>query len=609
MRKLRPFFALLGQSLVLSVVLTWPVVTRLNGVVLGSPDADTMKHLWTLWWMRRVIAYDRAIPFATDYINFPSGLDLWPIEPLNGVMAAIMWPVPLVATANILALANLTLNGFFAGLLGHRLSRSPLAAHMTGLLLQCSAFSLFTIEVGVWELQHLWLLPLGFLIMLRLLDGAGWRWAALTGGFLALTTFACFYLGLFLALGMFVLGLFALFRRGSRLRTAALLLLAAFIATALVVPVVHTFSGSYGIDERPGVGLVRYVFQEGHGQPVTDSESARLEPADLVRGRTGERSSGSRELLAYGGGRLLGLPLLLAATLGLLRRPRESAPWVVLFFLGLLLAMGAQWQRVDASGQVQQVTMPFLYLNRLLGYWGEPVNFPVRFLALSVVAVVAVAAMAIDGRLSRRWRVVLAFLMASNALDVQARQLLPWPLPTFSLPDFSHLQGVSSENSGAVLDLPLAWRADQENRFRAMAAQMVHQHPIQAVPLERLEFFVRDGKLLADSLKMVQDLEAAWLRQPMPQLRDYRGDLYVLRQAGFSMVLVGSLGGRDPLPDPLTTELESLLGLPLAETASSVLYAIPEPRATSAERAAWTEEYALRLELARRDDELPGPAP
>ena len=70
-----------------TVVLTWPTVIHPGTAALGSPKADGMKHLWTLWWMRASVWREGAFPFNTTLVNFPKGMDLYPIEPLNGLVA------------------------------------------------------------------------------------------------------------------------------------------------------------------------------------------------------------------------------------------------------------------------------------------------------------------------------------------------------------------------------------------------------------------------------------------------------------------------------------------------------------------------------------------
>ncbi len=611
----RGFGALLTvQSLLVSVLLTWPVLLHLGGRVLGHKDADTMKHVWTLWWTRAHLLREGLV-LHSDLLNQPLGLDLWPVEPLNGLAAALMAWLPVVSVANLLAILNLAGTGICGGLLGLQLSRSRTGALATAILLQTSSFSLFSLHVGVGELQHLWLLPLGCWALLRLEERGSWRWAVATGLLLGSSTVACFYYGFYLVLALTLLGVAALLRSDRRLRLLLRLLVAAGLAAVIVLPISSAFSASYGDDFQSMYGLFEFVTREGLGQTVVDPVSARLQPEDLIIGRSELWGKGFGDLEAYGGGKLLGLPMLILACAGTVSRPRAAAAWFAVALAGVLLAMGS-YLSVDGA-EVRWngalLRMPFLFVNRLFTYLAEPLNFPVRFLALTSVALAGMAGL-VFARARGAWRWVAVLLVLINVVDVQARGLLPWPLPSFELPDLGALRAMDSADGpvggqGAVLDLAGAFRHDPESRLVVMAAQVQHQQPIQAVPIDRLEFHVRDGRWFGAGFALVEDLADAYGRQGSARAGDWQGDLYVLRQNGFDRVLVVSLGAREPLPADFVQALEAALGKPVLEGATLALYRVPEVQASAEQAQAWTEAHAERARQAKENTLAPGPMP
>ena len=91
----------------LSVALTWPIVINISDAALGSQHADGMKHLWTLWWMRASVWDHGQFPFHTDLINYPTGMDLYPIEPLNGLIVNLLPFLSIITVSNILVLMTL----------------------------------------------------------------------------------------------------------------------------------------------------------------------------------------------------------------------------------------------------------------------------------------------------------------------------------------------------------------------------------------------------------------------------------------------------------------------------------------------------------------------
>ncbi len=603
------------QSLLLALALTWPAPLRLRYAVLGSADADTVKHLWTLWHFRRTLFHDGQLSQHTDYVNFPQGMELWPIEPLNCLLAGLLFPLSVVSAANLLAIANLALTGLSAALLGWEVSRSRLGSLAAGALLQSSSFALFTLHVGVGELQHLWLLPMGFWALLKLVRDPSWRLVALTGAVLGLGTIACFYYGCFMATGMLLLGLASLVRRRGHLRLLVALLLAALLAALIVLPVSRMFAGSYGDEFQTHLSLWAFLFQERAGQTVVDPLSARLQPEDLVLGQAALWGQGYSQLEAYGGGKLLAAPGLLLCLVALVRRPRRALPWLAVGLTGVALALGSYLSvgEEELLWHGARIRLPFLFLNRLLTVTAEPLNFPVRFLALAAVAMAALGALALS-RLSLRLRWSLASLVLLAAADTQWRQLLPYPLPTFRLPELSVLAPLAEEveeghQDQGLLDLSGAFRQDQESRVMLMTAQMVHQHPIQSVPVDRLEFHVRDGRYLAQALLLVEDLAPLFARQAVVPLGDYQADFHVLRSAGFSRISAVSLGGREPLGTEFRAAMDQIFGQPLLSSPQSVVYAIPQVQASAEQAAQWEAEHEARVERAEREAADPGPTP
>jgi len=605
--------ALVAQSLGLALLLTWPAVLRL-GTVLGGKDADTMKHVWTLWWCR-VHLLGEGLGLHTGLLNHPVGVDLWPVEPLNGLGAAALAWLPVVATANLLAILNLAVTGICGGLLGWELSRSRIGALSAGILLQSSSWALYAIHVGVGELQHLWLLPLGCWALMRMADTGRWRFVFLVGAVLGVGTIACFYYGFYLALALLVLGLAALAPAERRLLLLGQLAAAALLAALIVVPVTRAFAASYGDSFHSQYGFWRYVFEEGLGQTVVDPVSARLQPADLVLGRSGLWGQGYPDLEAYGGGKLLGLPMIVLVIVGLVRQPKRAVSWLLVAVLGIVLALGSY---LSAGGEEllcvgAKLRLPFLQLNRILSFVAEPLNFPVRFLALTTVALVGVAVLSLRGA-AGRWRWALLVLVLLNGLDIQLRGLLPWPLPSFTLPDLTALEALDADTGpasgdGAVLDLSAAFRHDPESRLVVMSSQLQHQQPIQAVPIDRLEFHVRDGRWFAAGLSFVADLAPAYAKQGSATPGDRRGDLHVLHGAGFDRVLVVSLGGREPLPTSFAGSMDEIFGSPVLTGQTWAVYAIPELQADEDQALQWEQEHAERAVRAEDETLAPGPMP
>ena len=79
---------------VLTVIMTWPLVTDLrHGIIYGiTADADVSR--WDLWWFKTALLERHSNPFYTDMLYYPyrQGANALPLyfhtlQPLNGLLA------------------------------------------------------------------------------------------------------------------------------------------------------------------------------------------------------------------------------------------------------------------------------------------------------------------------------------------------------------------------------------------------------------------------------------------------------------------------------------------------------------------------------------------
>jgi len=595
-------------SFLLAVGLTWPTVISPGKAALGSVHADGMKHLWTLWWMRASVWEQGRVPFETTLINYPVGMDLYPIEPLNGVVGVLLPWLDVVVLSNLLVLLNMTLTGVCGAWFGRVLSGSWWGGFIAGTLLEGSAVMAFFVHVGVGELNHLWWLPLGLGVLLMARRTGAWGWFAALTVCLVGAMLSCFYLGFFLALAVAVVALSTLW---AGRKTPALLgkyAVAAGLSIAVVLPVTQAFSGSYKSGSVPDVGLRSYVLQD-HGQPITDPAAARLEPKQLL---TPGRTAGSREEGAYGGGRYVGFLALGLAIVGLARNPRRSAPLVFVGVIGVMLALGS-YLTVGGTevltGHGGRIRLPIIWLNRTLGYLAEPLNFPVRFLAMSTTALAGIAACAVGAGRLKRWEWALVALAPLAVLEVGWGQMLAWPWASFSPREASALEVLRDEPDDAVIDLALAVRSDHENRWSALSTHTAHGKPMQAVPVERIEYFARDGFHFVNSLQLTKDLSPLYENRGGALSGDYRGDFAILRDAGFGWFVVSYRYGGEYLPSTLVSEMTRVFGEPVARSTGLGAWRIPDVDHTPAELEAWKEAHQHGVSTSTRMTPGMGPPP
>jgi hypothetical protein len=147
-------FVLAGYTL-LSLLLTWPLVTRLTTHVPGD-GIDDPALVWNLWWIQeRLVNQLNLDIFNTDWMFHPIRINLafYTLTPLNGLLSVpLQSAFGLVVANNLLFLSTLVLGAYGAFLLTRSLLslRKTLVATgqpVSGQLTEHTALSqLFTID-------------------------------------------------------------------------------------------------------------------------------------------------------------------------------------------------------------------------------------------------------------------------------------------------------------------------------------------------------------------------------------------------------------------------------------------------------------------------------
>ena len=170
----------------LTLIMTWPVVARLNTHLIGTGD-DMWVHYWNDWRIKRIMQQGGEI-YYTPLLFHPTGVSLlhhnlawvniaiWlPLEPITGPVAAY----------NLVHLLHIPLSGLGMFLLARRLFRSDSIAFLGGLVF---AFWPYRItDVNHPNMISTEVFPLFMLFLLRLFhDGRQIRDGVIAGVLLAL---------------------------------------------------------------------------------------------------------------------------------------------------------------------------------------------------------------------------------------------------------------------------------------------------------------------------------------------------------------------------------------------------------------------------------------
>jgi len=192
------FFA--GGILLLSLVMTYPLVTDISGSVPGPPG-DNFEYVYKLWWFEHALLEKGQSPFFIPGVFYPFGYELALSET---TLANTILGLPLTAAFgevvafNLLLLWSFVLAGLGAYLLAEYLTGSTVAAILAGLIFAFLPYRSGHVGTGHLPLMDTGWLPFVLLYEERLIRHARRREGLLLGlfyGLLALSSWYYAYMG------------------------------------------------------------------------------------------------------------------------------------------------------------------------------------------------------------------------------------------------------------------------------------------------------------------------------------------------------------------------------------------------------------------------------
>jgi hypothetical protein len=482
----------------LAILMTWPLALYVTRAVPGNAF-DSWQNLWNLWWLRRALIHGDN-PYVTPMLYYPQGASLL-LHTLNPINFLITLPVivtqmlgdpfcrllpinfslpclsllpNLAATYNAAILVSLTLCGLCTYFLALDVTGSRPAALVGGVVFACSGYLLSQVAGGHTHMVAAWPLPLAMLALRRTVRSPSLRNTLLAGFALGLNLLADWQYFLFILIwtGWYVCWIIAvpehlghLYARAqfpARLKAIAPLLGALVVALALASPlIVATARASLETPTAATEGGPN--FRLDHSVDLADLViPSQLHP---IWGTFAEQAQSYKvELQIQSKTAYLGVIALTLAGLGV-RAGRERAFWAASVVMFILLAMGP---RLQIAGWKSGIPLPAAILFELpfIGIF----RYPVRFIAVAMVALAVLAALGMQAVLMMRQasrnepslhgsrqftdlktRLIVAGSIALLALD---NLTLPFPLVGIYIPPY-YWEIAREPGTFAVMEAPL----------------------------------------------------------------------------------------------------------------------------------------------------------
>lgn len=429
----------------------------MGDAVVLSRGGDAWLHLWDLWWVDKALVDLRQNPYHTNYLLYPTGLNLYyhSVDLLNALVAIPLQRLfGLTPAFNLLAIANLTLDGLAAYWLCLDRTRSVAAAVVGGALFASAPLLGSSLDSGQLDEMTVWWVPLYILALWRAIDSPGPVWRHGGGRRAALAAGLCL-VGSALATWYFTAGLVVftvvfvpayLLTRGER-GGAARRWIAAVGKVALVVAL-------FAVALSPLLFAMVRERLSGATYMLPTAYTTQFNSADLLalfvppRLDTGLNAHGSTVALGY-------LAIVLSVV-GLGSRWKGLWPVGLALFVLVVMAMGPVLQ---VNGDVTGVPLPYSLLNNV-PFIGAS-RQPLRFLATAGACLSLLSAFGVAGLDRRIKRANARWLMAGALLVIAALELFGLPrgmTTTRPEPAFTAIRDNSEQ--GAVLEVPYdAWSA------------------------------------------------------------------------------------------------------------------------------------------------------
>ncbi len=170
--------------LICAMVITWPLVTRMDTHLAGYPFTDSMERLHHVWWLVHALRTGQPL-FWLPNLGWPDGMAGISLSghPLQHIPAALLaLALPLVVADNLSLLLHIAFMGLGMYALGLHLARGSRPAALVGGLVFMAAPT-FQAHLGDGHNVHhsLAFAPLFVLALVRMRSATGrsrWRWFA-----------------------------------------------------------------------------------------------------------------------------------------------------------------------------------------------------------------------------------------------------------------------------------------------------------------------------------------------------------------------------------------------------------------------------------------------
>ncbi len=457
---LKTYLPLALLYLLVAIVFTYPLITQFFTHIPGGEE-DAPTHVWLLWWFKYSIFDLHINPIFTDFIYYPQiinrtfDIHTW----TNGLLSLpFQYMLGLIPASNIVFLSSFVLSGLGAFSLVKYLTKSSLAAFVSGLIYGFFPYVLGQASDNHTNLTTIWFTPFFVWLYLRALEEAKYKYAVLAGIILGLQglndlTYTSFNLALTILITFYYL----VFRFKNLWTLKYLKLGLVFGVTFLIffAPMLSLAIYTIAHGFKPDVPL--YVQEVWSADlwyffypPTTNPFLHQWSKAPLVR---------SAEATLYIGYTVLGLALLAKYLFWKTREQRFHIGLFKLIFATFFILSLGPWLHVWGNIPTiagSKIPLPFI-IYQLLPLIGG-IQEPMRFQPLTMLGLTVLVGFSLSWLLTKLNSKFLKYSLITCVCGLILFEYIPTPFPTADTTPPDVYKQISQEDDDfAILDLPVGW--------------------------------------------------------------------------------------------------------------------------------------------------------
>lgn len=484
------FLVLTGYA-ALTIFFTYPLIINFSTAIPGN-RGDGPIFLWNLWWMKYALLDLKTNPFYTDYIFYPKGVGLifHTFTPLNGLISIpFQLLFGIVVANNIIIISSFILSAFGAYLLIDYLTSDKPASFIGGIIFAFCPYK-FAHLLGHFNLTTTQWIPFYILSLIRLTREE--RTKSLNGIqaglFLLFTALSDYYYFIFLGIFTILYLGYVFFSDKKTIINPSffkgcIALFVTFIIGFLPVlssAVTDIVRGEYARVVGRG-GAATYVADLlGFFTPSVLHPVVGRYAWEISKHFTGNTADSTV---------FIGYTVILLASLTIIkfyRRNDHVRFWTLSLIVFLMLSLGLF---PHILGREIKIPMPFFLINYLpvVNNMRVPSRLNIMMM-LSFAVLSSFSLKFIFYKLKGPWKIFSATIVVMALISFE---YLAIPFPMFNTvphPIYEKLGGDKTE--GAILDIPLGWRAGFKkigaDQTYFMYLQTIHHKQIFGGTLSRL---------------------------------------------------------------------------------------------------------------------------